>query len=139
VPIPDPRPQDGPAVTEPITPRRRPRAEGHLDVAVAADRRHATFRFAFTELIPRSLDTGDVAAGARPRPDPLGVPNVFVADEDGRASYSATPPNPFPHKDSPTRNRVINVIVLWMSYQRSYGGAIGWRGLGGDIHAQLKL
>jgi hypothetical protein len=34
---------------------------------------------------------------------------------------------------------VINVVVLWMSYQRSYGGAIGHFGLGGDIHAQLKL
>jgi len=26
-----------------------------------------------------------------------------------------------------------------MSYQMNCGGAIGWFGLGGDIHAQLKL
>lgn len=145
VPIPDLRAEDGPAITEPITLGRWLQATGHLDVVVAADRRHATFRFGFSGLIPRSLYTvmslreRDLDPAGPTRPGPLGVPNVFVADEDGRAIYSATLPNPFPGGNEPIRNRMINVILLWMSYQRSYGGAIGWCGLGGDVHAQLKL
>jgi len=48
-------------------------------------------------------------------------------------------PDPFPDSSRENANRIINVVVLWMSYQSNYGGAIGWFGLGGDIHAQLKL
>ena len=40
---------------------------------------------------------------------------------------------------APDGNRIVNVVVLWMSRQTSHGGAIGIYGLGGDIHAQLKL
>lgn len=145
VPIPDLRPQDGPRVTEPITLGQWMRAQGTLEVTLAPSRRHATFRLECLNLVPGSLYTvmslreRDLDPAGPTRPGPLGVPNVFVADEYGRARYSATLPNPFPVGDDPARNRVINVIVLWMSYQRSYGGAIGWFGLGGDIHAQLKL
>ena len=46
-------------------------------------------------------------------------------------------PNPF--FSATGANRIINVVVLWMSQQMSHGGAIGYYGLGGDIHAQLKL
>lgn len=145
VPIPDLRPEDGPTVTEPITLGKWMMAEGNLQVTVAPSRRHATFRFEFNHLVPRSLYTvmslreRDLDPAGPTRPGPLGVPNVFVADEYGQARYSATLPNPFPTGNHPTCNRVINVIILWMSYQRNYGGAIGWFGLGGDIHAQLKL
>jgi hypothetical protein len=145
VPIPDLRAEDGPKVTEPITLGQWLRAEGTLDVTLTRDRRAATFRFEFANLIPSSLYTvmslreRDLDPAGPTRPGPLGVPNVFVADEQGRARYSATLPNPFPAGDLPGRNRVLNIVVLWMSYQQSYGGAIGRFGLGGDIHAQLKL
>lgn len=145
VPIPDLREEDGPVVTEPITLGRWLQAEGCLDINLAPDRRHATFRFSFAGLLPRNLYTvmslreRDLDPAGPTRPGPLGIPNVFVTDDQGRASYSATLPNPFPGGRSTTRNRVVNVVVLWMSYQRSYGGAIGLSGLGGDVHAQLKL
>lgn len=145
VPIPDLRHEDGPKITEPVTLGQWMKATGTLEVMVAPSRRHAAFRFEFVDLVPNSLYTvmslreRDLDPAIPTRPGPLGVPNVFVADEHGKARYSATIPNPFPTGDDPARNRVINVIVLWMSYQRSYGGAIGWVGLGGDIHAQLKL
>lgn len=48
-------------------------------------------------------------------------------------------PNPFPDPNRPEANRIVNVVVLWMSDQMNHGGAIGRFGLGGDIHAQLKL
>ena len=73
------------------------------------------------------------------RPGPLGVPNVFITDGRGDGRYRAVLPNPFPAADAPGANRIVNVVVLWMSYQMNRGGAIGWFGLGGDIHAQLKL
>lgn len=145
MPIPDLRLADGPKVTEPITLGQWLQAEGTIEVRVAPDRKRATFRFELANLIPHSLYTvmslreRDLDPAGPTRPGPLGVPNVFVADENGSARYSATLPNPFPAGEDPARNRVINVIVLWMSYQRSYGGAIGQFGLGGDIHAQLKL
>ncbi|SER21204.1 hypothetical protein [Actinokineospora terrae] len=146
VPIPDLRAEDGRKVTEPITLGRWLRAKGEVSVRVCPDGHHAEFDFEFADLIPNSLYTVmslreldlDPVAGPT-RPGPLGVPNVFVTDRCGAARYSATLPDPFPTTDRPGRNRIINVIVLWMSYQRSYGGAIGQYGLGGDIHAQLKL
>jgi hypothetical protein len=145
VPIPDVRREDGPKVTQPITLGRWLNARGQLDVALPRDRRSAEFRCEFAGLIPNSLYTvmslreRDLDPVDPTRPGPLGVPNVFVTDEEGSASYRATLPNPFPAGDTPGANRIVNVIVLWMSYQRSYAGAIGWFGLGGDIHAQLKL
>lgn len=141
VPIPDQRLADGPKITRAVTLGQWLRAEGTVDVRVSPDRGHATFRFEFSGLVPSSLYTvmslreHDLDPTGPTRPGPLGIPNVFVADENGDARYSATLPNPFPIDG----NRVISVIVLWMSYQRSYGGAIGQFGLGGDIHAQLKL
>lgn len=145
VPIPDLRVEDGRKVTEPITLGQWLQAEGTVEVEVAPDLKQAEFRFRFSHLVPHSLYTvmslreRDLDPEGPTRPGPLGVPNVFVTDGNGRAGYVATLPNPFPIGDVPTRNRITNVIVLWMSYQRSYGGAIGQIGLGGDIHAQLKL
>jgi hypothetical protein len=142
-PIPDLRPEDGPKVTEPITYGQWLRARGELEVTQSADRRSADFRMRCEGLIPNSLYTvmslraHDLDPAGPTRPGPLGVPNVFVTDAKGAAGYDATLPNPFP--TDPGGNRIVNVIVLWMSYQTSYGGAIGWYGLGGDIHAQLKL
>lgn len=96
-------------------------------------------------MIPSSLYTvmslrqRDLDPTGPTRPGPLGVPNVFVSDERGDARYHACLPSPFPAAHSLGANRVVNVVVLWMSYQMNRGGAIGWFGLGGDIHAQLKL
>ena len=96
-------------------------------------------------LIPDSLYTvmslrqRDLDPAGPTRPGPLGIPNVFVTSEGGTGFYRATLPDPFQDETRPGANRVINVIVLWMSYQMNRGGAIGWYGLGGDIHAQLKL
>ncbi|MGW2474464.1 hypothetical protein [Streptomyces sp. NPDC001665] len=145
VPIPDLRPEDGPKVTAPVTFGAWMRAGGTLEVAVTADGHCGTFDFAFSSLVPDSVYTvmslraHDLDPAGPTRPGPLGVPNVFVTDADGNGRYHATMPNPFPDPGLPEANRIINVVVLWMSYQRSYGGAIGEFGLGGDIHAHLKL
>lgn len=145
VPIPDLRVEDGPKITTPITLGQWCRARGQLQVLVDEDRRFAHFRFEFSGLIPNSLYTvmslrqRDLDPSDPTRPGPLGIPNVFVSDERGDGRYHATLPNPFPAADRPGVNRVVNVVVLWMSYQMNRGGAIGWFGLGGDIHAQLKL
>jgi hypothetical protein len=145
VPIPDVRTEDGPKSPPPITLGQWVKARGQLEVTVSRDRRGADFTFALTGLIPDSMYTvmslreHDLDPEHPTRPGPLGVPNAFISDDHGMAYYRATLPNPFPAPGTPGRNRVINVVVLWMSYQRSYGGAIGHFGLGGDIHAQLKL
>lgn len=144
-PIPDARFEDGLRTRDPIRLAQWVKARGQLEVAVAPDRRSASFSFSFTGLIPDSLYTvmslreHDLDPDGPTRPGPLGIPNVFMTDRHGMAHYQATLPNPFPAAGSPGANRVINVIVLWMSYQQNYGGAIGHFGLGGDIHAQLKL
>ncbi|MDH6624479.1 hypothetical protein M2271_002281 [Streptomyces sp. LBL] len=144
-PIPDLREEDGPKVREPITLGQWVKARAQLEVHVPAHRRGADFKFAFTGLIPDSLYTvmslreHDLDPAGPTRPGPLGVPNAFISDSNGMAHYRATLPNPFPADCTPGANRVINVVVLWMSYQQNYGGAIGHFGLGGDIHAQLKL
>jgi hypothetical protein len=145
VPIPDLRAEDGPRVTKPITLGRWCRAQGALSVRRSDDGRSAGFEFEFSGLIPDSMYTvmslrqRDLDPRGPSRPGPLGVPNVFMSDEQGRARYRARLPNPFPAPGQPGANRVVNVVVLWMSYQMNRGGAIGWYGLGGDIHAQLKL
>jgi hypothetical protein len=147
VPIPDFRPEDGRRVTEPVTLGQWVQAQGRLEVAVTDNGRAAEFRFEFSGLVPDSMYTvmslreNDLApAPVGPsRPGPLGVPNVFMADADGKGNYRATLPNPFPAKGAPGPKRIVNVVLLWMSYQQNYGGAIGFYGLGGDIHAQLKL
>src|SRR3546814_3424299 len=93
-------------------------------------------------MIPNSLYTimslrrFDLNPLSPTRPGPLGIPNVFITDKNGNSSYHATLPNPFPEADKDNGNRIINVVVLWMSYQMNRGGAIGWFGLGGDVHAQ---
>jgi hypothetical protein len=143
-PIPDLRSNDGRKVTQPIKLSNWVRAAGELEVSLISSRKQAKFAFKFENLIPNSLYTVmalrefdlDPIRGPT-RPGPLGVPNVFITDFDGRGNYSAIMPNPFPA--SGEGNRIVNVVVLWMSTQMSYGGAIGVYGLGGDIHAQLKL
>jgi len=145
VPIPDLRAEDGPKVVEPITLGQWSRARGTLEVSVPADRKTGNFRFEFSGLIPNSMYTvmslrqHDLNPLAPTRPGPLGIPNVLIADNAGSATYQATLSNPFPSANTPHANRIVNVVLLWMSYQMNRGGAIGWYGLGGDIHAQLKL
>jgi hypothetical protein len=145
VPIPDLRDEDGRRRTDPITLGEWVRARGEMEVTLTPDRRAARFEFSFDGLIPDSLYTimslreHDFTPKRATRPGPLGVPNVMMTDRQGRGDYCAVLPNPFPAEDTPDRNRVVNVVLLWMSYQMSHGGAIGLFGLGGDIHAQLKL
>lgn len=145
VPIPDLRPQDGPKLTTPVTLGQWCQARGQLAVRLGHDRRSAAFEFEFSGLIPDSLYTvmslrqHDLDPAGPTRPGPLGVPNVFVSDARGTARYRAVLPHPFPSPRAAGANRVVNAVVLWMSYQMNRGGAIGWFGLGGDIHAQLKL
>lgn len=144
-PIPDLRAGDGRRRTAPVTLGEWVRARGSLAVSVSDDGREGCFAFAFANLIPDSLYTvmalraHDLDPSHQTRPGPLGVPNVFVTDAHGGASYAARMPAAFPDPDEPGANRIVNVVVLWMSYQMSHGGAIGVFGLGGDIHAQLKL
>ncbi|WP_413730221.1 hypothetical protein [Sodalis sp. RH22] len=120
------------------------KAQGELIVSVSEDKRSARFDFTFKGLVPDSVYTvmsqreRDLDPILPSRPGPLGIPNVFMTDASGDAQYWAQLPNPFP-ADGENRNRIINVVVLFMSCQQSYGGAIGLYGLGGDIHAHLKL
>ncbi|WP_255955367.1 hypothetical protein [Streptomyces odontomachi] len=147
VPIPDLREEDGRRVTEPVTLGQWVQAQGWMEVATVHGGHDAEFRFEFSGLIPDSMYTvmslreNDLApAPAGPfRPGPLGIPNVFFADAAGKGHYRATLPNPFPAPGAPGPRRIVSVVLLWMSYQQNYGGAIGFHGLGGDIHAQLKL
>jgi hypothetical protein len=145
-PIPDLRENDGRKRVEPIMLSEWVNAKGDLNVSITPDKDAATFEFEFVGLIPDSLYTVmalrecDLDSTSGPtRPGPLGVPNVFITDKKGRGHYNATMPNPFPSVDTNDHNRIINIVLLWMSTQMSYGGAIGHYGLGGDIHAQLKL
>jgi hypothetical protein len=144
-PIPDLRMEDGRRDHPPITLGQWIAARGQLCVTVAADGRSALFEFAFEHLVPHavytvmSLRERDLDPVKPTRPGPLGAPNVFVTDARGNGIYWARLPNPFPDASLSGANRVVNVVVLYMSSQMCYGGAIGWYGLGGDIHAQLKL
>ncbi len=138
---PDERDIDGPKRLPPITLARWMAAKGNLTVRYSIDGGPAEFELVMSGLLPNSLYTvmtlkaWDLRPDNPTRPGPLGIPNVFVSSNDGFGYYKATLPDPFPQEG----NRVINVIVLWMSEQRSYAGAIGHYGLGGDVHAQLKL
>ncbi len=146
-PIPDVRPQDGRKCSQPITLGQWVQAKGEVTVSVTPDKKAALFVFELSGLIPNSLYTimalreHDLDPAGPTRPGPLGVPNVFIADEEGRGKYQALMPNPFPSLSIPfnQRHRITNVVVLWMSSQMNCGGAIGHFGLGVDIHAQLKL
>ncbi|MDC5849302.1 hypothetical protein OPW32_08805 [Vibrio europaeus] len=120
------------------------KAKGELVVSLKNDKQLARFDFQFSNLVPNSLYTvmslreKDLCPESPSRPGPLGIPNVFVTDALGSAQFWAELPDPFPAHEL-EGNRVINVVVLYMSSRQSYGGAIGLHGLGGDIHAQLKL
>ncbi len=144
-PIPDIEPSHGRRLTRPITLADWVTAQGELTVTLADDARSAEFDFTFSGLLSDSLYTimslheHDLNPQAPTRPSPLGVPNVFVTDAAGQGRYRVDIPDPFPNPSRPGANRIINAVVLWMSYQLSNGGAIGRYGLGGDIHAQLKL
>jgi len=144
-PIPDLAPEHGRKTSAPITLGDWMTAQGELSVSVPEGADHADFSFVFSGMLPNALYTvmslreHDLDPIGPTRPGPLGVPNIFVTDEAGNGQYRARMPDPFPRPDAPNANRIINVVVLWMSYQLSHGGAIGVFGLGGDIHAQLKL
>jgi hypothetical protein len=144
-PVPDARPGDGRRPTDPITLGQWMTARGYLDVTVSADERSARFDFEFEHLVADSLYTvmalrqHDLNPERPTRPGPLGIPNAFVTDSRGRASFWAELPDPFPSPQRSGANRLVNIVVLYMSAQMSYGGAIGLFGLGGDIHAQLKF
>lgn len=144
-PIPDMRDFDGLKVIDPIYLSDWIKAQGEMEVSLTSDHKAAIFDFDFKCLVPNSMYTvmalreNDLNPANRSRPGPLGIPNVFITDSEGKGYYRVTMPNPFELADSPKRNRIINVVLLYMSRQMSYGGAIGHHGLGGDIHAQLKL
>ncbi|WP_082173526.1 hypothetical protein [Vibrio sp. VPAP30] len=142
--IEDYRYQDGKRRIAPINLYDWLQAKGELTVTLNDDKQLARFDFQFSNLVPNSLYTvmslreKDLYPESPTRPGPLGIPNVFVTDSLGSAQFWAELPDPFPAHES-EGNRVINVVVLYMSSRQSYGGAIGLHGLGGDIHAQLKL
>ena len=143
---PDYRQMDGLREMKPVTLRDWIEARGHLSITVTRGGRAARFEMEFHNLIPDSLYTVmslrqtdlDPVRGPT-RPGPLGIPNVFVTDHNGNGHLWAELPNPFPPVEDPDSNRIINVILLWMSTRMSNGGALGTHGLGGDVHAQLKM
>jgi len=128
--------------SQPITLNQWVKAEGNLTVEILNNQHDAKFSTRFKHLISNSLYTvmalreNDLDPLNPTRPGPLGVPHCFVSDEYGDATFKSIMQNPFPEKGG---NRIINIVVLYMSSQCSNGGAIGLYGLGGDIHAQLKL
>lgn len=140
----DYRESDGRRVLPKITLQNWLKAKGELQVTIEENGSTVQFDFVFENLVPNSLYTVmslrelDLSPEEATRPGPLGIPNVFITDHVGNARYHAALENPFPKKELHS-NRIINVIVLFMSSQQSYGGAIGEFGLGGDVHAQLKL
>jgi hypothetical protein len=142
--IADFRVSDGKRKIPPITLYRWLQAEGEFEVILSHDRKMARFEFSFKHLVPDSLYTvmslreDDLNSESPSRPGPLGIPNVFITDKEGSAQFWAELQNPFPMAGKGS-NRIINVVVLFMSSRQSYGGAIGFYGLGGDIHAHLKL
>lgn len=144
-PIPDASPEHGRQLTAPVTLADWVQARGSVRLFAMNDGRDVLFRCGFSGLLPRSLYTimtlraRDLDPTGPTRPGPLGVPNAFVTDGTGSAHFEAVLPDPFPDSARPGGNRVINIVVLWMSSQLSHGGAIGRYGLGGDIHAQLKF
>jgi hypothetical protein len=143
--IKDFRVEDGWKINDPITLGTWVKAQGILSVELSDDATEAIFNIKCTGLIPNGLYTimslreNDFNVTEPTRPGPLGIPNVMVTDPFGNGQYHAVMPNPFPDPNSVGSNRIINVILLWMAYQRNYGGAMALFGLGGDVHAQLKL
>lgn len=143
--IKDYRVEDGWKINTPITLGDWVEAKGTLEVELTNDNKDAIFTLNCNGLIPNGLYTimslreNDFNVTNPTRPGPLGIPNVMIADEFGNGRYRAVMPNPFPARNTPNSNRIINVILLWMAYQRNYGGAMALFGLGGDVHAQLKL
>jgi len=143
---PDYRENDGLREMEPVTLGNWIRARGTVSVSIVRGGKAAKFEMEFQDLIPDSLYTVmslrqtdlDPVRGPT-RPGPLGIPNVFVSDRHGKGTLWSELPNPFPPVEDPGSNRIINVILLWMSTRMSNGGALGMHGLGGDVHAQLKL
>ena len=120
------------------------KASGELKVTLSEDKKRVRFEFRFQNLVPHSVYTvmslreRDLAVNNPSRPGPLGIPNIIMTDSVGNAEFWAELVDPFPPV-SEDSNRIINVVVLFMSGQQSYGGAIGLHGLGGDVHAHLKL
>ncbi|WLS79020.1 hypothetical protein Q3V30_00425 [Erwinia pyri] len=142
--IADYRSSDGKRQIPPVTLAAWIQAEGELEIRLSEDQKRARFTFTFRKLVPDSVYTvmslreNDLAVEDPSRPGPLGIPNLFITDSEGNADYWAELPDPFPAHER-QGNRIINVVVLYMSTRQSYGGAIGLYGLGGDIHAHLKL
>ena len=120
------------------------KASGELKVTLSEDKKRVRFEFRFQNLVPHSVYTvmslreRDLAVNNPSRPGPLGIPNIIMTDSVGNAEFWAELVDPFPPV-SEDSNRIINVVVLFISGQQSYGGAIGLHGLGGDVHAHLKL
>lgn len=134
---------DGKRNIKPISLYDWMQAQGEIKVIVN-DNSLVKFVIKCEKLVPNSLYTimslreHDFDIKDPTRPGPLGVPNIMMTDEEGRGTYWAELDNPFPLKKEGS-NRIINIIILFMSCRQSYGGSIGLYGLGGDIHAHLKL
>jgi hypothetical protein len=142
--VPDLEAEHSRQYADPITLGSWLKAQGQLKVSLLSNGRDARFEVLMYHLVPNSLYTvmalreNDLRSESPTRPGPLGVPNCFITDEQGNGRYIATMRHPFPRNET-NQNRIINIVVLFMSTQCSHGGAIGLYGLGGDIHAQLKF
>jgi len=139
--VPDLQPEHTRQYTQAITLSMWLKAQGQLEVTRLPNGQDVKFEVTMRHLVPSSLYTimalreNDLRASNPTRPGSLGVPNCFTTDAQGNGHYQAIMHNPF----QVGMNRIINIVVLFMSSQCSHGGAIGLYGLGGDIHAQLKF
>lgn len=135
---------DGKRKMAPVTLFDWMKAKGELKVIIDRNTHNARFELKFEGLIPDGLYTimclreNDFNPISPTRPGPLGIPNVMMTDGVGCGEYWASLNDPFP-PPGVTGRRIINIILLFMSGRQSHGGAIGVHGLGGDVHAQLKL
>lgn len=106
----------------------------------------ARFRFKFQHLLPRAVysawgvRTNVIAPAPFTRlPAPVGFPNFFVTDENGKGELVSTLPNPFPDPATDdTGMRLIGVAVGFHSDYQNWGACPARLGPGVDIHIQFN-
>jgi hypothetical protein len=138
--------------TKPITLGEYLRAKGELTVTLTRYGAEvdaytaARFDFSFERLLPDSVYTiWAIRANAmQPRPqlrlpNPLGIPNIFVTDRKGNATFSTEIPDPFPDPATDDGGlRIVGLAVDFHSDFQTWGACPARLGPGVEIHAQFN-
>lgn len=134
--------------TAPYTLGQHLAANGKLSVKLKDWSRHldaytaATFTFKFKDLQPNRVYSiwairshAMLPAPQTRRPDPLGLPNMLIADSRGKAKVSFTVSNPFPlPAHDPNLNRIQGIAVGLNSAMQTWGACADRLGPGITIH-----